>query len=646
MRWPASFIAILLLCLQSLTAHADQDFIAIAYHDVRNGVTANYDADELSISTGNLAAHFAWLKHHGYVPVSINDLVAASAGRRTLPDKAVLLTFDDGLKSVYTDVYPLLKLFNYPAVISVVTDWLDLSPGETTDYGRRQLSRQDFVSWDELRELQKSGLIEIASHSADLHRGIVANPQGNLMPSATSRAYRDNRYESQEEQSQRIRLDLTRSANDIQAALGTAPRVMSWPYGKYNSANLGVAAELGMSVTLTLDSRINTLSNLLTISRILIRENPGIAEFSAELMLPQTQSIVRAVQVDLDYVYDDDPVQQELNLAALVERVKTLQISHIFLQAFADPDGDGAADALYFPNRHLPMRADLFSRVAWQLKTRSNVRVFAWMPLLAFDSSDFDPDWSVTQYSATGARPDPAGEPRLSPFHPDARRVIREIYQDLASHADFDGILLHDDGRLNEYEDASEAAMAVYRQEFGSSFGISRALNDAALGERWSRFKTQALIDFGDELIGVLRSQRPQLKTVRNLFAPAVLDDASEAWLAQSFSLFLEHYDYVALMAMPYLEGSADPQRYLDQLAAAVAQQEGGLERTIFELQTLDWQLGTAIPATTLIDQMRRLRAAGVKHLAYYPDDFIGNRPELEEIRQAISLANYPFRRP
>ena len=94
------------------------------------------------------------------------------------------------------------------------------------------------------------------------------------------------------------------------------------------------------------------------------------------------------------------------------------------------------------------------------------------------------------------------------------------------------------------------------------------------------------------------------------------------------------------------MEGSADPQRYLDQLAAAVAQQEGGLERTIFELQTVDWKLGTVIPATTLIDQMRRLRAAGVKHLAYYPDDFIGNRPELEEIRQAISLANYPFRRP
>ena len=45
---------------------------------------------------------------------------------------------------------------------------------------------------------------------------------------------------------------------------------------------------------------------------------------------------------------------------------------------------DGVAEALYFPKRHLPMRADLFNRVAWQLMARAGVKVFAWMPVLAF----------------------------------------------------------------------------------------------------------------------------------------------------------------------------------------------------------------------------------------------------------------------
>ncbi len=638
-----SSIAALMLSLLAITAHAGQNFIAISYHDVRHDVVGDYDPDQLAVSTKHLAAHFAWLGHHGYTPISIDDLIAASRNERSLPDKAVLLTIDDGLKSVYTDVYPLLKVFRYPAVVSVVTDWLDMPPERSVRYGDRELGRDDFISWAEAQEMQASGLVEIASHSADLHRGIVANPQANLIPAAISRAYNDDRYESYADFRARIAADLARSAEAIRTAVGSSPRVITWPYGKYTRTNLELADKLGMPISLTLDIGTNTLADLSRIRRILIRENPGIEEFSAELMLPQKDPIVRAAQVDLDYVYDDDPLQQKANLDVLLDRIKELQISHVFLQAFADPDGDGAADALYFPNRHLPVRADLFGRVAWQLKTRSDVRVFAWIPMLAYRSDTFDPAWQVVERNATGQDPGPSSEPRLSPFHPEARRVIREIYQDLASYADFDGILLHDDGRLNEFEDASAAAMDAYRREFGSDFEISLAHEDPTLGKRWSRLKTQALINFGNELLWVVQERKPELQTARNLFAPAALDESSEAWLAQSLGLFLDSYDYVALMAMPYLENSDEPDRYLDRLATAVAQHDGGLDRTIFELQTVDWRSGAVVPATVLYEQMRRLQAAGVRHLAYYPDDFIASNPALEQIRQGISLADYPF---
>lgn len=639
-----SGITLIMLSLLAYTAQAAEEFIAVSYHDVRHDVVSDYDPDQLAVSTEHLAAHFAWLDHHGYTLISIDDLLAASRNERPLPDKAVLLTFDDGLKSVYTDVYPLLKVFNYPAVVSVVTDWIDMPRGQTVEYGEHQFGRDQFISWSEAREMQDSGLVEIASHSANLHRGIVANPQANLIPAAISRAYIDGRYESYADYRVRIAADLARSAEVIRGALDLSPRLMTWPYGKYTQSNLDVAAKLGMSISLTLEVGSNTLADFSRIRRILIRGNPNIEEFSAELMLPQKHPIVRAAQVDLDYVYDPDPVQQEANLDGLLERIQELQISHVFLQAFADPDGDGAADALYFPNRHLPVRADLFGRVAWQLKTRPEVEVFAWIPLLAFRGQDFDPAWQVVELTESGENPDPSAEPRLSPFHPEARRVIREIYQDLASYADFDGILLHDDGRLNEYEDASAAAMDAYRREFGDDFEISLAHENPRLGKRWARFKTQTLIDFGNELVLASREWKPELKTARNLFAPAALDDSSEAWLAQSLGLFLDNYDYVALMAMPYLENSEEPDRYLDRLAAAVAQHDGGLDQTIFELQTVDWRTGAAIPASVLYGQMRRLQAAGVKHLAYYPDDFIASRPALEQIRQGISLADYPFR--
>ena len=57
------------------------------------------------------------------------------------------------------------------------------------------------------------------------------------------------------------------------------------------------------------------------------------------------------MHVDLDYVYDPDPAQQTKNINTLIQRVYDMKISHVFLQAFSDPLGNGTINALYFPNR-------------------------------------------------------------------------------------------------------------------------------------------------------------------------------------------------------------------------------------------------------------------------------------------------------
>ena len=64
------------------------------------------------------------------------------------------------------------------------------------------------------------------------------------------------------------------------------------------------------------------------------------------------------------------------------------------------------------------MRADLFNRVVWQLRTRSGVKVFAWMPLLAFTGDTTRPEWQLLQMVDGQVMADPAGEPRLSVFVP------------------------------------------------------------------------------------------------------------------------------------------------------------------------------------------------------------------------------------
>ena len=622
----------------------------LAYHDVRDDVVASVDADQYAISTANLVSHFQWLRAHGFVPVSVAQIVAVQTGGAPLPDKAVLLTFDDGLKSAYTHVLPLLKLFDYPAVAAVVTSWVEGSPDVVQ--GGRALTRDDFLTWAEVRALADSGLVEIASHSHDFHRGVPGNSQGNLQPAGVTRIFADGRYEDDAAQRERIARDLATSARLIEAHAGRAPRMIAWPYGTSNAPLAAAAHGLGMRITLTLADGRNELpppgagAGDLKLGRHLLRGNPGVDALAFALLYPPQPPVVRAAQVDLDYVYDQDPAQQERNLGLLLDRIKALGISHVFLQAFADPDADGGAQELYFPNRHLPVRADLFNRAAWQLKTRANVLVYAWLPLLSFAGPGVDESWRVLQTADGVTSADADSEPRLSPFDAQARALIRDIYEDLAAHANFDGLLFHDDGRLSDLEDANPAALAAARTALGAEFSLERAAADPGLARRWTELKARAMIDFSGELTAAVRAYRPDVRTARNLFASALLDPAGESYLAQRFADYVEAYDHVALMAMPQLEGAPDARAFYRALAHRVQVVPHGLEKTIFELQTVDWRTGVSVDARSLETTLRALQAAGVRHLAYYPDDFLGGEPALGALRRGMSLATSPAEAP
>ena len=628
-----------LLLLLPLSALAEESSLrVISYHDIRDDVAGDYDPDQYAVSTRNLIMQFTWLRENGFQPVSLDDVIAAADNGPPLPDRAVLLTFDDGLSSVYTKVYPLLKLFRYPAVISVVTGWIESDA--KVAYGNRELSSKDFLNWEQIAEMHASGLVEVASHSQNLHRGVRGNPQGNSLPAAVTRIYDGDSYEDDLQYRQRVQADLSSSVDIIRERTGRAPRVICWPYGAYNDDIAAVARDLGMHISLTLAPETTTRNGSIHFGRDLVMSNPSLDIFSAELMLDQSPAIVRVAQVALDYVYDSDPQQQEANLGRLLDRIKALEISHVFLQAFADPDGDGGADALYFPNRHLPVRADLFARVAWQLRTRTGVRVYAWLPMLSYVGGPFKAEWRVMQYRDGIVAPDPHSEPRLSPFNAEATARIAEVYEDLAKHSRFDGLLFHDDGRLNDVEDFNEAAIAVYRDYFGPDITPEELLGNAALKNGWAQLKSRSLIELSNTLSDRVRHYQPDLKTARNLFASALLDEQSIHYLAQDFDQYLETYDHVALMAMPGLEAAEDERLFYERLVAAVGSRVGGFERTIFELQTVDWRQSEPVDSERLRRTLRWLQSQGVRHLGYYPDDFIGDRPRFDDLRQGISLAD------
>lgn len=299
--------------------------VVLAYHDVRDDVIGKLDPDRDAISSQQLVAHFEWLKLRGYPVVSFEQVLAAETGGAALPANAILLTFDDGLESIYTRVLPLLRAYEYPAVVAVVGKWLDLKQGETIDYASAKLSRKDFLTAAQIREIEDSGLVEIASHSYDLHKAVSANPLGSVSQAAVTRIWsKESGYESESAWRERLRSDLARSRDQIKALTGKNPRAMVWPYGATGREANGIAAELGMSLAFDLGGRDQARFDGGSIARILLSGNPDVNQLAWELRHKAHPSPIRAVQVDLDYVYDPDPVQQDRNLGALVRDRKSV----------------------------------------------------------------------------------------------------------------------------------------------------------------------------------------------------------------------------------------------------------------------------------------------------------------------------------
>ena len=618
----------------------------IGYHEITDRKDALIPS--YAVTAQQFSGHVDWLKKNGFHFITVDQLMKAHQGKYKLPKKPVLLTVDDGYQSFYQNAYPIIRAKKIPVVLAVVGSWLEPEADQKVDFGGEAVDRNKILSWDELKEMQNSGLVEIASHSYHLHEGINANPQGNSEPAAITRMYdpESKTYESDEAYQARVYADLKKN-NDLLKQHGLrSPRVMVWPYGRYNMQLVNISKELGMPITITLDDGPdNAKHSLQNMSRILVQGNMSTSDLAQEIRnrernFNDNNRPQKIMHVDLDYIYDPDPEQQERNLGHLLERINGMGVNTVYLQAFSDPDANGSADMVYFPNRHLPMRADLFNRVAWQIQTRTQVqRLYAWMPLLAWELPKSEPaakDLVETQQSKPGEHLN-MGYIRLSPYSPEARQTIKDIYQDLAKSTPFDGILFHDDVTLSDYEDASPDALAAYAKQ-GLPTDLAAIRGDEATLQKWTAFKTRSLDDFAMELASVVRQYQPYLVTARNLYAQVALNPYSENWYAQSLEQSLKRYDFTAIMAMPYMEQAKDKNKFYTDIVNRVKKYPNGIKKTVMELQSTNWRNDQKVPSEEMAATIKSLYQQGVMHVAYYPDDPIKDHPDVKTMRNVFGL--------
>lgn len=113
-------------------------FVAISWHNVEDEAA---DQRFMSVRTSALREQFAWLRENGYQPVSIAQIREAHRGGKPLPEKAVVLTFDDGYQSFYTRVFPILQAFQWPAVWAPVGSWVDTPADKQVKFGDELVDR-------------------------------------------------------------------------------------------------------------------------------------------------------------------------------------------------------------------------------------------------------------------------------------------------------------------------------------------------------------------------------------------------------------------------------------------------------------------------------------------------------------------------
>lgn len=206
--------------------------------------------------------HLKYLTENGYRAISIAELKAFMLGDIDIAGKCVVITFDDGDRSVYRFAYPLLEKYNMKGTIFLVTSkagqsWNDLS----------------ISSWEELREMKKSGIIDIESHTHNMHfklnEGDTPHPVFSISTDDLDIEKKENIFK-----------DLKRSRLALNIHLGTESMFLAWPYGYGTDLSDSLAGAAGFEGILTLRKGRNYIGDsLFEIKRFTISSRTSFNDF-------------------------------------------------------------------------------------------------------------------------------------------------------------------------------------------------------------------------------------------------------------------------------------------------------------------------------------------------------------------------------
>jgi len=216
----------------------DNGFTVLCYHRfVERPETVRKPLSEYRLPMEAFRWQMQYLKDQGIKPISMDQLKAYWFEGKPLPDKAVLLTFDDGFRSIYEKAYPVVKEFGYPGVLFLYTDFIR--------------SQSDSLRYSEIEEMQKNGF-DLESHTkSHLNLGLEGEKR------------------TPGQFSQLVNVELNEPIEFIQDRFGVHPWILAYSYGVYNPEVLRQAEKAKYQLAFT----VNPGPNDKTVPPLQLRRN-------------------------------------------------------------------------------------------------------------------------------------------------------------------------------------------------------------------------------------------------------------------------------------------------------------------------------------------------------------------------------------
>ena len=219
----------------------------LMYHSI--SYSSNPKFVQFTVPPAQFAEQMAYLHAHGYTPMTVTHYMHAD--KKHLPEKPVILTFDDGMADFFTEALPVLIQYNFPATLYISTAFV----GDTCRWLRREgESTRLMLTWEQLVQIQASG-IECGAHSH-------THPQLDTLSSSMAR------YE------------ITTSKKILEEHLGQSITSFAYPYGYYITHTQRLVQATGYTSACAVKHAMNTeATDSFALTRLMVKASTSIEEF-------------------------------------------------------------------------------------------------------------------------------------------------------------------------------------------------------------------------------------------------------------------------------------------------------------------------------------------------------------------------------